>query len=311
MSGQLDGSRGFFPGSFEYIEADIRKRARGTEFGRDFEWLCKWFLNHAPRYRGLFRKVWLWKDWPDHWGPDTGIDIVALDHSGDLWAVQSKADAPHQSITKREIDSFLTESNRSAFTYRLLIATTDKIGANARRTIDKQEKPVGLVLRGDLISEQIAWPTEIGKPAKPLARWKPRPHQRAAISDVMKGFGTYDRGRLVMACGTGKTLVAMWIAEKLNSRRSLILVPSLSLVSQNLSEWGRHAAQDFDALVVCSDPSVTERRHDAAVKSVSDLGVKVTTAPAEIRKFLRKRRQRPAVVFSTYQSSEQVAAAQS
>jgi len=166
----------FQPGTFEYIEASIRNDARGNEFGDDFEWLCKWFLEHAPRFRGIqFKKVWLWDDWPDRWGPDAGIDIVALTRAGDLCAVQSKADAPHRSIRKAEIDSFLSESSRDVFAYRLLIGTTDKIGTTARRTIVGQQKPVGLILRSDLLSEQLAWPTEIGEPANPLARWKPRP----------------------------------------------------------------------------------------------------------------------------------------
>jgi predicted helicase len=297
--------------TFECIEAKIRRDAEGTAFGGDFEWLCKWFLEHAPRFRGVqFKKIWLWNDWPDRWGPDTGIDIVALDRAGDLWAIQSKADAPDRYVTKREIDSFLSESNRPEFAYRLLIATTDNIGAKARRVLDGQQKPVGLILRGDLISEQLAWPTEIGKAVKPLPRWKPRPHQATAIRRVVNGFKKHDRGRLIMACGTGKTLTALWIAERLKSRRSLILVPSLSLVGQNLAEWGRHGTGDFDALVVCSDPTVTERKSDAAFQSVADLGVKVTTNPAEIRQFLTKRHRRPAVVFSTYQSSDRVAAAQ-
>ena len=166
---------------------------------------------------------------------------------------------PDRTISKREIDSFLSESNRSVFAYRVLMATTDNIGANARRTIHAQEKPVGLVLRGHLLTEEVEWPAQIGGTAEPLARWHPRPHQATAIEAVVNGFRDHDRGRLVMACGTGKTLTALWIAERLESSLSLVLVPSLSLVQQNLSEWGRHSRQDFDTLVVCSDESVSQR----------------------------------------------------
>ena len=75
------------PGTFQYIEAKIRNSAKGTEFGSDFELLCKEFLEHAPLFRGMqFEKIWLWQDWPERWGPDAGIDIVAMDHAGDLWA---------------------------------------------------------------------------------------------------------------------------------------------------------------------------------------------------------------------------------
>ena len=113
-----------------------------------------------------------------------------------------------------------------------------------------------------------------------------------------------------MACGTGKTLTALWIAERLQSSLTLVLVPSLSLVQQNLAEWGRHSAQDFDTLVVCSDESVVQRNEDTALQSTADLGVKVTTKPVEIQQFLDQHRKRPAVVFATYQSSDRIAAAQ-
>ena len=88
-------------GTFEYIEAKIRRDAKGTAFGGDFEWLCQWFLLNAPRYRGQFDQVWLWRDWPDAWGSDAGIDIVARTRAGELWAVQAKADHPDRAIPKR------------------------------------------------------------------------------------------------------------------------------------------------------------------------------------------------------------------
>ncbi len=300
----------FIEGTFEYIEAKIRHDAEGMAFGGDFEWLCQWFLKNAPRYRGQFDKVWLWKDWPDRWGTDAGIDIVARTRAGELWAIQAKADHPDRTITKREIDSFLSESNRPQFVYRLLMATTDDIGATARRTVHGQEKPVGLVLRGHFLTEEVKWPVKIGGTAERLPSWKARPHQEIAIQAAVKGFGGNDRGRLIMACGTGKTLTALWIAERLQSSLTLVLVPSLSLVQQNLAEWGRHAAADFDTLVVCSDESVLQNKADRAVQSAVDIGVKVTTKPVEIRHFLGQRRKRPAVVFATYQSSDRIATAQ-
>ena len=105
-------------------------------------------------------------------------------------------------------------------------------------------------------------------------------------------------------------LTALWIAERLQSSLTLVLVPSLSLVQQKLAEWGRDSAQDFDTLVVCSDESVVQRNEDTALQSTADLGVKVTTKPAAIRHFLGQRRQRPAVMFAAYQSCDRIAAAQ-
>ncbi|MFM9959788.1 MAG: DEAD/DEAH box helicase family protein [Planctomycetaceae bacterium] len=310
MPTQIASEPSWIEGSFEYIEAKIRRDAEGTTFGGDFEWLCQWFLENAPRYRGQFETVWLWKDWPDRWGPDAGIDIVARTRTGELWAIQAKAFGPHRTIPKSEIDSFLSESNRPQFAYRLLMATTDDIGATARRSLHGQEKPVGLVLRGHFLTEEVQWPVQIGGTASRLPRWEARLHQAAAIDAVVNGYRDHDRGQLIMACGTGKTLTALWIAERLQSSLTLVLVPSLSLVQQNLAEWGRHSTQDFDTLVVCSDESVVQRNEDTALQSTADLGVKVTTKSAEIQEFLVQHRKRPAAVFATYQSSDRIATAQ-
>ena len=297
-------------GSFEYLEAKIRRDAEGTLFGRDFEWVCQWYLEHAPLYRGKFRRVWRWAEWPDRWGPDCGIDLIAETHDGKLWAIQAKAVASAHTITKAEIDSFLSESNRRQIAFRLLIATTDKVGPNARRTIDQQTKRASVVGRGDLLAADIAWPTKIGGKAPRPKRAKPKPHQRAAITATIRGFRRHRRGRLIMACGTGKTLTGLWIHERLKSRRTLLLVPSISLVQQNLREWGRHAREDFDFLVVCSDESVASDRDDPALRYITELGIDVTTDPREIAAFLAKRRRRPAVVIATYQSSDRVSAGQ-
>jgi superfamily II DNA or RNA helicase len=298
------------PGSFEYLEAKIRRDATGTLFGRDFEWVCQWYLEHAPLYRGKFRRVWRWAEWPDRWGPDCGIDLVAETHEGKLWAIQAKAVGAAHSITKAEIDSFLAESNRRQIAFRLLIGTTDNIGSKARRTIDEQAKHASVVLRGDLVAADLSWPTRVGGVARKPIRAKPRPHQRKAISAVLRGFRKHKRGRLIMACGTGKTLTGLWIHERLTSRWTLLLVPSISLVQQNLREWGRHAREDFDFLVVCSDESVVSDRDDPALRYIAELGIDVTTDAKDIAAFLAKRRHRPAVVIATYQSSDRVSAGQ-
>ncbi len=299
------------PGTFGYIEALIRREANTDyELGVAFEWICKWYLENAPLYRGKFQKVWRFMDWPDRWGSDNGVDLIALTHDGQIWAIQAKACHDGRTISKREIDSFLSESNRPQVAYRLLMGTTDNIGVNARRVIQQQEKPVGQLLRGNFLEAEVRWPTEIYATSHQLPKYQPRPHQENAIRAVVNGFEQNDRGQLIMACGTGKTLTALWISEKLESSLTLVLVPSLSLVGQNLREWGRNATLDFDSLVVCSDESVSRVCVDHAIHSVSDLGVKVTTVPSLISRFLLQERTRPAVVFATYQSSDKICLAQ-
>jgi superfamily II DNA or RNA helicase len=275
--------------------------------GRQFERVCAWYLRNAPEYRRRFTQVWLWKDWPEAWAADAGIDLVAEERDGSLWAVQAKAYDDRYSITKRDVDSFLSESNRPQFAYRLLIATTDRIGATARRTLEGQTVPVGYLLRSQLEVARVEWPESLDRlrprPPKPK---KPFPHVREAIKATVKGFEHAHRGQLIMACGTGKTLVGLWSSERLESVRTLVLLPSLSLLAQTLREWTANATRPFDYLAVCSDETVVGE--DEFVASTAELGVPVTTDADEISSFLRRRGRR--VVFSTYQSSPQIAAAQ-
>jgi predicted helicase len=226
----------------------------------------------------------------------------------ELWAVQAKAYDPRYQVTKSDIDTFLSESSRKQFSYRLLIATTDGLGSTARRTIDAQEKPVHLVLLTDLLDAAVSWPASVAnlRPSPKPKPAKPRDYQKDAIRDVVKGFKTADRGQLIMACGTGKTLTSLFIHEKLRCQRTLVLVPSLSLLKQTMKVWRSNAKVEFDVLPVCSDETVG-KDSDAVVSSTSEVGVPVTTDPGEIAAFLRKRS--PRVVFSTYQSSPRVAAA--
>jgi predicted helicase len=253
--------------------------------------------------------VWLWDEWPGWWGKEAGIDLVAEDRDGKLWAVQAKAYDPKYRVTKSDIDTFLSESSRKQFSYRLLIATTDGLGPTARRTIDAQEKDVDVVGLTGLLESAVSWPDSIAdlRPSPKPKRAKPRDYQRDAIRDAVKGFKTSDRGQLIMACGTGKTLTSLFIHEKLGCQRTLVLVPSLSLLKQTMKVWRVNAKAEFEALPVCSDETV-EHNEDAVVSTTSEIGVPVTTDPAEIAKFLR-RRSGPRVVFSTYQSCPQVAAA--
>lgn len=133
------------------------------------------------------------------------------------------------------------------------------------------------------------------------AKKTPRPHQVRAIKDVVKGFKTNDRGKLIMACGTGKTLVANWVREKMKARVTLFMAPSNALLAQTLREWKSSSTQDFEALAVSSDSSVGDADDD--IRS-GDIGARVTTDPSSIQAFISGHGQR--VIFSTYQSSDAV-----
>jgi predicted helicase len=284
------------------LESEERLRGHG------FEQLTKWVLENAPEYAARLGQVWLWADWPGNAGRiDAGIDLVAEDRDGGLWAVQAKHYDPAYAIRKADLDSFLSESSRREFSYRLLIATTDHLGPTARRTLEGQEKPVGTLLRSDLTALGLPWPRSLSQlRAAKVKPKKPRPHQRRAVRETMAGLEAADRGQVLMACGTGKTLVTRFLHDEMASKRTLVLVPSLSLLKQSLREWLSVGA--FDYLAVCSDDTVTPDDTDAVVASTNELGVPVTTDPTEIAKFLRRRGG--GVMFATYQSSPRITAAQ-
>ena len=282
---------------------------RGEFFEKVF---VPWFLRTDPEWSNKIEKIWLWDEYPDRWGKDCGIDLVYQDNTGRHWAVQSKCISPDHEISKAEINSFLSESNDSRIHGRLLIASTDGIGRNAQQVIDRQEKQVVCFLREHFRQSEIEFPStplDLATGRRKDKR-KPRPHQEEAIRNVVEGLKTQDRGQLLMACGTGKTLTSLWIKEELNSKLTLVLLPSLSLLSQTLREWSATSGESFNWICVCSDKSVAnqDRTVDEWVKHVSELGIPVTSETEEIKQFLRTNEE--GVVFSTYQSSPLIAEAQ-
>jgi superfamily II DNA or RNA helicase len=274
--------------------------------GKQFEKAVKYLLQNDPKYKRKYKHVWLWDEFPERTGPDIGIDLVAQGHDNSLCAIQAKCFDPGRQIPKSEIDSFISAASPRKYAHRMLVATTDGLSVNARKTL--RDNQVTLVLKSSLESLESFWPETFSSlgATRTISKYVPRTHQAQAINDVSAGLQTASRGQLIMACGTGKTLTALWITEHLDSSCTLVLVPSLSLLSQTLSEWTTHANKDWDYICVCSDETVN-KSDDSIVTSVNEIPA-VTTKPADIAKFLKTRGRK--IVFSTYQSSAQVAKAQ-
>ena len=277
--------------------------------GKQFERVCAWFLQTDPRYAGQIEQVWLWDEWPDRWGPDCGIDLVVRDMAGRIWAIQAKCYDKANTVTKHDVDSFLSETSRPEIQVRLLIQTTDRLAKNAERIIRAQDKDIHVLRLHDLHRAPIIWPKHVDDLTTGQVRepYTPRAHQEQAIAAVTDGFKPDNRGQLIMACGTGKTLTALWIKERERCDLTLVLLPSLSLLSQTVTEWMANAADPFSFLPVCSDETVSKGA-DAAVLFKSDLVFPVTTATRDIAAFLKQAGSR--VVFATYQSSGRISEAQ-
>ena len=296
---------------FQRTLDQIRSRARSqVERGILFERLMRQYFRQDPLYADRFSAVWLWSEWamrrPDFSGHDTGVDLVAEDHVGGCCAIQCKFHAPGTRISKNALDSFISASARDPFTRRMVVDTGDAWGPNARKTIEGL-KPACQVLRfGDLADRPIEWPDLVRDTPEALSwRTEPfslRPHQKDAFSDVLAGFGGHDRGRLIMACGTGKTFTVLRIAEALagTGGRVLYLVPSISLLQQSMREWATQREIPHRYIGVCSDTRAGRTDEDA---SLQELEIPVTTDPASIGSaFGNDAPDAMIVVFSTYQS---------
>jgi len=277
--------------------------------GKQFEKFLKWYFQNHPKWSNLFEKVWLWadEDNPYRWQEqDLGTDLIAKTYTGEVWAIQSKCYNPEISLGLHQFSTFLSDTSRKEIDKRLLVSTTKSISNNAKKTLRGQEKPIITLLYDEFTDSGFDYPNSYHDLQEPYKREKltPRPYQEKAIEDVTKGFKDCERGQLIMACGTGKTYTTLWIKEALNSKTTLILLPSLSLLSQTLEEWYKAFKDPFEALCVCSDSTVTSRV-DGLVETVSDIHFPTTTDPGIIKKFLNRDVQK--VVFSTYQSSPMIA----
>jgi predicted helicase len=289
--------------------------------GTKFERLVQSYLRVDPVFADQFSHVWLWGEWPGNQGKhDTGIDLVAKDATtGDLTAIQCKFFAPTTSVSKPMIDSFLAASGTNAFADRIIVSTTEKWNSNAEQTLKDQAKPVRRIGLSDLEHSRVDWqfldPTQITIELALHAKKRPRPHQATAIEKVTAGFGESDRGRLIMACGTGKTFTSLRLAEQNVGAGGavLFLVPSISLLSQTVREWVSEAELQINPLAVCSDAKSTKRSSNDEDISAVDLALPATTKIDVIRARLDAARadsNAMTVVFSTYQSIDVVAQAQ-
>ena len=290
-----------------------------TQKGRIFERLMKTYLTQDPIYKDRFSDVKLWSEWtknqPNYDGTDIGIDLVAKErHTTGYCAIQSKCYADSTRISKGDIDSFISASAREEFTSRLIVDTGSSWGDNAKRTISRL-KPACSVLRyGDLADRPINWPDLVdGKPEKLTFQnqpFSPLPHQINAIDDVISGFESQNRGKLIMACGTGKTLTSLFIAERVAGlgRRVLYLVPSISLFQQSMREWATHRGIPHRYVGICSDTKAGQSSEDA---SLEELEIPVTTDSTSIEQVLSvENPSTMTVVFCTYHSLGLIAEAQ-
>ena len=303
-----------FPTALERLEHDATST---REKGDKFERLMKSYLSKDPIYTDRFSDVWLWSEWPERTGQDTGIDLVAKEkNNGGLCAIQCKFYKQKHTLVKSDIDSFFTASGKKIYSRRLIVSTTDKWSKHAEEAMEDQLIPCERLRFQDLDKVVHNWDVAVSQPEKLTLKQSIqktiRPHQQEALNSTLDGFKKADRGKLIMACGSGKTFTSLRIAEaQVKAGLTLFIVPSLSLLSQAIREWMYQRDQNIKSkyIAVCSDTKVGKDDEDL---SLVDLPWPASTDDKSLVKQLEflKQNYDNIVIFSTYQSLEAISKAQ-
>jgi superfamily II DNA or RNA helicase len=289
--------------------------------GKAFERLTQLYLETHPEYRTQLRHVWRV---PQEVPPalrkrlnlpstDEGIDLVAETHDGKYWAVQCKFRADTSGrLTYKELATFTSLAFVTCRNVELaVVAHTCSKPVRKQRLLGKATE-IGLDRWLALTDDD--WrriQAQLGGEVASLSPRSPRPHQQQAIDAASQHFVVAARGRMIMPCGTGKSLTAFWIARALAATSIVVAVPSLALIRQSVLDWTREFLANGVTpqwLIVCGDESTGKLDQDEFVGDTYDLGLPTTTDSDEIIRFLR-RKGPVSVVFTTYQSSGVLAAA--
>lgn len=320
--------------TFNSVLDKFRKEALSErDKGFKFEKLIQSYLKTTSLYTNLFKEIWMWNEFPSRaeFGKnDVGIDLVALTYDDEFWAIQCKCYQANTYIDKKEVDSFLSTSGKYftnsetseqvSFSNRLWISTTNNWSDNAEKALHNQNPPVSRLSLTDLESDEVDWlkleKGIFGVNARVEPK-KPFDHQIEALKKSHDYLQTRDRGKLIMACGTGKTFTSLKLAEQETNNKGLILflVPSIALLGQTLREWSAQASEPINAICICSDGKVSQQKNkneDDETFSVVNLALPASTDVHSICKQLQYSLSKDGmtVVFSTYQSIDVISQAQ-
>ena len=327
---EKDNMQSFYELLTSIEQSSSDERDKGTRF----ENLVLDFLQNDPTYNNDFTKIQTYADWAqDHTDlvpnkKDIGIDLVAtnlcLDNEPQTYtAIQCKFYAQDASVPKKEIDSFLAASDTDFFTGRMMIATNSNWSGNALATLANKSVPCIVLDREKLAQSSIDWSQYLKTGQVNVTKRSLRSYQQTALQNVISGFKTHDRGKLIMACGTGKTYTSLKIAEAQTNNNGfvLFLVPSLALLSQTLSDWKQQSEFPIRAFAVCSDTTVGKKTKSGSIDELltpNELNYPATTNEQDLAKHVQnafkykeeQQEQGMVVIFSTYQSIEVIALAQ-
>lgn len=320
--------------SFQELLATIREESfTEREKGTRFEKVIVNYFRTSKKYAEEIDKVWLWSHFPyakQFGGKDIGIDVVVKTITGEYWAVQCKCYDKESTINKEEVDSFLATSSRTffvdnetiKFSKRVWVETNSNWGKSARDTIKNQDPPCNIINTYELEQDEtVDWEKLdqdfYGAKAVSTVERKLKPHQKEALLAAHEHYKTNNRGKMIMACGTGKTFTSLRLVEQETGNKGLvlILVPSIALINQTLNEWNNFSAKHLMNICICSDKTASRKRNenDDGYNDPIDLALPASTNTASIVRQIvnaRKKAEGLIAVFSTYQSIDVISEAQ-
>ncbi len=294
------------------------------ELGDRFEILIKKALILDPSIAGKFEKVWLWNEFPYKDDTDTGIDLVGYSNQGNQYiAIQCKC--YNETTYLKDISTFIAKANttfkvenkKTSYSGMILFSTTNAITSHAQISFSKQKLSSPIITVSDLNKSKIDWSKveENKLYLKPKKDINERPYQPKAIKACIEEFKKADRGKLIMACGTGKTFTSLKFTEAFNKKGDfvLFLVPSIALMSQTIREWLQETDKDLHTFAVCSDKTVGKnKKSEEEDLSLHDIPYLATTDIKLLKEQIKNTDKEMAinVIFSTYQSIDVIIEAQ-
>ncbi|MDU9772983.1 DEAD/DEAH box helicase family protein, partial [Helicobacter pylori] len=311
--------------TYKFIKEKLQAIPNSHDKGSWFEKVSKHFLLEHDS-ANEYESIKLWNDWElrNNEG-DRGIDIVIQTASKEYIAVQCKF---HQnSISYNDIATFLHKLQSGVGKVRFkkgIIISTSNLTRDALKEIE-QTRSAGKDIDIDIISEEdfiysrIDWekfdPTKTQDELPLCDKKKPHSHQIEAINATKEYFSSpkNTRGKLIMACGTGKTYTSLKIMEALDPKITLFLAPSIALLSQTFREYAQEKSEPFYASIVCSDDKVGQNKNeDNDDIKFSELPIKPSTRLEDILSVHKKaqKENKRFIIFSTYQSALRIKEAQ-
>ncbi|MGL2769427.1 type ISP restriction/modification enzyme [Helicobacter pylori] len=314
--------------AYKLIKEKLQAIPNNALKGSWFEKVSKRFLKEHDS-ADEYESIDLWSDWELRGKEgDRGIDMVITTASKEYIAVQCKF---HQdSVSLNDLSTFLLKLQSGvgevAFKKGIIISTSN-LSSNALEEIEQIRKSKGIdiveISEEDFIYSQIDWekfdPTQTQGELPLCDKKKPRPHQIEAIKATKEYFSNpkNTRGKLIMACGTGKTYTSLKIMEALEPKITLFLAPSIALLSQTFREYAQEKSAPFYASIVCSDDKVgkgKKNKNDDDTDDInfSELPKKPSTRLKDILSTYEKaqKENKRFIIFSTYQSAPRIKEAQ-